>query len=70
MSTQALHAFVESLPSSDTDEVSYVLCGDFNIEPDFPAYKILSEGGLKDADAEMIQDVKYIKWVPAPSEVQ
>ena len=52
--------------------VSHILCGDFNIEPHFPAYQLLREGRLNDKEIRTLKSVDYIRFSPAvepPSQV-
>ena len=53
--------------------VSHILCGDFNIEPHFPAYQLLKEGRLSEKEMEALKSVEYIRWAPdieQPSQVK
>ena len=53
--------------------VSDILCGDFNIEPHFPAYRLLKEGRLSEKEMEALKSVEYIRWAPdieQPSQVK
>ena len=53
--------------------VSHILCGDFNIEPRFPAYQLLKEGRLSVREMEALKSVEYIRWAPdieQPSQVK
>ena len=53
--------------------VSHILCGDFNIEPHFPAYQLLKEGRLSEKEMEALKSVEYIRWAPdieEPSQVK
>ena len=61
LATQALEDFVLSVSSGD-DVVPHVLCGDFNIEPHFPAYRMLSNGCLSEEDKERLKRFDYIRW--------
>ena len=40
--------------------MAYVLCGDFNIEPHYPAYKLLKERKLNDDEFSKLQTVDYL----------
>ena len=54
------------------ERVSHILCGDFNIEPQFPAYQLLKEGRLNDKDMKTLKGVDYVKFSPdieQPSQV-
>ena len=44
--------------------MSHILCGDFNIEPHFPAYPLLKEGRLSEKEMEVLKSVEYIRWAP------
>lgn len=71
MVTNALGDMVKSLESQG-EQVAHILCGDFNIEPQFPAYKLLEEGKLTDKELSRLYGVDYIRWSPdieAPSQV-
>ncbi|XP_031566616.1 carbon catabolite repressor protein 4 homolog 3-like [Actinia tenebrosa] len=67
-----LHEFKESLKSADQNlDIPHIFCGDFNIEPQFPAYKLLSSGRLDKDDLEKLETTDYIKyyesiWIPPP----
>ena len=53
--------------------MSHILCGDFNIEPHFPAYQLLKEGRLSVREMEALKSVEYIRWAPdieQPSQVK
>ena len=53
--------------------VSHILCGDFNIEPHFPAYQLLKDGRLSASEMEALKSVEYIRWAPdieQPSQVK
>ena len=55
------------------EHVSHILCGDFNIEPHFPAYQLLKEGRLSEKEMEALKSVEYIRWAPdieQPSQVK
>ena len=64
--TQAIHNTVTSLESQG-EHVAYILCGDFNIEPEYPAYEILKEGRLNDEQFCKLQSVEYLKF---PADVE
>ena len=54
-------------------QVSHILCGDFNIEPHFPAYQLLKEGRLSEKEMEALKSVEYIRWaadIEQPSQVK
>jgi len=59
--TNALHDMVKSLKSKG-EQRSYILCGDFNIEPQFPAYQLLKEGELTNKEMTRLKGVDYIRW--------
>ena len=63
MATQTLDSFVTSV-KRDIGEgtVGHVLSGDFNAEPHFPLYHLLSEGELCEGQSSRLQTVDYIKW--------
>ena len=42
------------------EHVSHILCGDFKIEPHFPAYEVLKEGRLCEKEMEALKSVEYI----------
>ena len=53
--------------------VSHILCGDFNIEPHFPAYQLLKGGRLSVREMEALKSVEYIRWaadIEQPSQVK
>lgn len=60
LATKILKDFVESLDNGL--EVPYILCGDFNIEPHFPAYKALSSKTLSDEDINEVKMNKYVRF--------
>lgn len=62
MVTKALYDMVSSLQESDGNRVAHILCGDFNIEPQFPAYKLLVEGKLTDKEINTLKGYDYIRW--------
>lgn len=54
------------------EQGTYILCGDFNIEPQSPAYQLLQEGELTNKEMIRLKGVDYIRWgpdSPAPSQV-
>ena len=70
--THALSDMVSSL-ETEGNQVTHILCGDFNIEPQFPAYQLLKEGRLTDKEMRTLGGVDYIRWSPdmeAPSQVK
>ncbi|KAJ7331264.1 hypothetical protein OS493_020049 [Desmophyllum pertusum] len=69
--THALSDMVSSL-ETEGNQVTHILCGDFNIEPQFPAYQLLKEGRLTDKEMRTLGGVDYIRWSPdmeAPSQL-
>lgn len=64
--TQALHNTVKSLQSQGK-HVAYILGGDFNIEPHFPAYELLKEGSLNDKEYHKLQTTDYLSF---PADVE
>lgn len=62
MVTKALYDMVSTLQESQGNRVAYILCGDFNIEPQFPAYKLLAEGKLTDKEINTLKGCDYIRW--------
>ena len=72
MVTKALNDMVSSLQESEGGNVAHILCGDFNIEPQFPAYQLLTEGQLTDKEIERLRGVDYLRFDPnikAPTHV-
>ena len=70
--TNALNDMVKSLKSQLGEQGTYILCGDFNIEPQSPAYQLLQEGELTNKEMIRLKGVDYIRWgpdSPAPSQV-
>lgn len=61
--TNALNDMVKSLESKG-EQVTYILCGDFNIEPQFPAYQLLRDGELTNKEMTRLKGVDYIRWGP------
>lgn len=49
------------------ERVSHILCGDFNIEPQFPAYQLVKEGGLSEKEMRALKGVDYIRFAPSPA---
>ena len=69
--TNALSDMV-TLFESRGESVSHILCGDFNIEPEFPAYQLVREGRLNDEEMKTLKGVDYIRFKPEvelPSQV-
>mgnify|MGYP001795763173 CR=1 FL=1 len=63
MVTQVFDELIKSLKKDvGVGKFGYILSGDFNIEPHFPSYHLLSEGKLDDEQISRIQTVDYIKW--------
>ena len=50
----ALEDLVASFESRG-EHVSHILCGDFNIEPRFPAYQLLKGGRLSEKEMEALK---------------
>lgn len=70
--TNALNDMVKSLKSQLGEQGTYILCGDFNIEPQSPAYQLLQEGELTNKEMIRLKGVDYIRWgpdSPAPSQL-
>lgn len=59
--TQALHNAVTSLKSQG-ELVAYILCGDFNIDPNYPAYELMKEGKLNDDELAKLRTVDYLNF--------
>ncbi|KAJ7376381.1 hypothetical protein OS493_034902 [Desmophyllum pertusum] len=59
--TQALRDMVTALRSQDK-HVAYILCGDFNIDPHYPAYHLLKDGKLSEEQFCKLQTVDYLKF--------
>lgn len=59
--TQHVHDMVTSLRSQDK-HVAYILCGDFNVEPHFPAYHLLKDGKLTEEQFCKLQTVEYLSF--------
>ena len=64
--TNALAEMVTSYESRG-ERVSHILCGDFNIEPQFPSYQLIKEGGLSEKEMRALKGVDYIRWAPSPT---
>ena len=48
-----LHKIPEIVQETGAD-MSYILCGDFNTPPDYPAYQMLTEGQLNASSREKL----------------
>ena len=59
--TQALRDKVASLKLQG-ESVAYILCGDFNIDPPYPAYELLNRGKLDEEHFSKLQTVDYLKF--------
>jgi len=59
--TQALRDKVVSLKLQG-ESVAYILCGDFNIDPPYPAYELLNRGKLDEEHFSKLQTVDYLKF--------
>ena len=57
--TQAMDDLIKSMEAQG-EQVAHILCGDFNIEPHFPAYEFLKEGRLTDKEFGRLKTVDYI----------
>lgn len=45
-------------------QVPYILCGDFNVEPHYPFYKLLSTGTLDAKDIDNLASYDYVNQYP------
>ena len=62
LATKILNNFVESLaPLNNGLVVPHILCGDFNIQPNFPAYRVISTKTLTDDDCKALENFDYLK---------
>ena len=61
LATQALGHMVSSL-EAEGEHVACILCGDFNIESQFPAYEFLKKGKLNDEDEEKLKQFDHIRF--------
>ena len=43
-------------------EIPHIFCGDLNIDPNFPAYKLLSKGFMTDQEMARLRKLDYVKW--------
>ena len=59
--TQAMCDMMTSLKSQDK-RVAYILCGDFNIDPCYPAYHLLKDGKLSEEQFCKLQTVDYLQF--------
>ena len=64
--TQALSDMLTSLRST-TKHVAFILCGDFNIDPHYPAYHLLKDGQLSDEQFSVLQTIDYLRF---PADIQ
>lgn len=42
--------------------VAFILCGDFNIDPHYPAYHLLKDGKLSEEQFSILQTVDYLRF--------
>ncbi|XP_028407906.1 glucose-repressible alcohol dehydrogenase transcriptional effector-like [Dendronephthya gigantea] len=49
----------EVLPQSAKHTTSWIVCGDFNMRPHFPAYELVKNGDLSDGAIEKLRPGKY-----------
>ena len=59
--TQAVSDMLTSLRSR-AKHVAYILCGDFNIDPHYPAYHLLMDGELSEEQFSILQTVDYLRF--------
>jgi len=59
--TQAVCDMLTSLRSR-AKHVVYILCGDFNIDPHYPAYHLLKDGQLSEKQFSILQTVDYLRF--------
>ena len=59
--TQALSDMLTSLRSR-AKHVAFILCGDFNIDPHYPAYHLLKYGQLSEEQFSILQTVDYLRF--------
>ena len=66
MATQALHSFIASIKTEvNSGSFRHIFSGDFNSEPSFPVYHLLSEGKLTEKQWSKLRTVDYIRWPSA-----
>ena len=59
--TQAIYDMLTSLRSR-AKHVAFILCGDFNIDPHYPAYHLLKDGQLSEQQFSILQTVDYLRF--------
>lgn len=59
--TQAVCDMLTSLRSR-AKHVAYILSGDFNIDPHYPAYHLLKDGQLSEKQFSILQTVDYLRF--------
>lgn len=59
--TQAIYDMLTSLRSR-AKHVAFILCGDFNIDPHYPAYHLLKDGQLSEQQISILQTVDYLRF--------
>lgn len=64
VATQALDSFSSHSNIEEKNTSKIVFCGDFNLEPGFPAYEMLRYGQLSDQGHSRLKGVDYIRWDP------
>lgn len=63
MATQALNSFIASVKTDvKGGSFHHIFSGDFNSEPSFPVYHLLSEGKLTKKQWSKLKTVDYIRW--------
>jgi endonuclease/exonuclease/phosphatase family metal-dependent hydrolase len=61
---QALERFAMSLQATNGIQAPYLLCGDFNVEPHYPFYKLLSTGTLDTKELGCLATYDYVNQYP------
>ena len=59
--TQAVCDMWTSLRSR-AKQVAFIVCGDFNIDPHYPAYHLLKDGQLSEEQFSILQTVDYLRF--------
>ena len=59
--TQAVSDMLTSLRSRAM-HVAFILCGDFNIDPHYPAYHLLKDGQLSEEQFSILHTVDYLRF--------
>lgn len=59
--TQAVSDMLTSLRSR-AKHVAFILCGDFNIDPHYPAYHLLKDGKLSEEQFSILHTVDYLRF--------